>query len=106
MPVLTVSGVTDSSPAISGRARSCGGREQAQGAGTVHGLVAAVDAELGVQVARVRVDGVHRQPQLGGDLGCREVGRQVAQDALWPEMAARGPAALRSPYSVLMGRCQ
>src|SRR3984957_2358559 len=56
-------------------------REQAQGAGAVHRLVAAVDAELGVHVAGVRVDRVHRQPQFGGDLARREVGRQETQDA-------------------------
>jgi hypothetical protein len=31
-------------------------------------------------------------------------GRQLSAP-LWPEMAARGSAALRSPYSVLVGRC-
>jgi hypothetical protein len=31
------------------------------------GLAAAVDAELGVQVAHVGGDGVHRQGQLDGD---------------------------------------
>jgi excinuclease ABC subunit A len=38
-----------------------GGREQAQGAGAVHRLVAAVDTELGVHVAPVRIDSVHRE---------------------------------------------
>jgi excinuclease ABC subunit A len=38
-----------------------GGREQAQGAGAVHRLVAAVHTELGVHVAPVRIDGVHRE---------------------------------------------
>jgi len=35
-----------------------GGREQAQGAGAGHRIMAAVDAELGVQVAPMGVDGV------------------------------------------------
>ena len=45
------------------------------------GLTAAVDAELGVQVAHVGGDGVHRQGQLAGDLLRRQVGGQVTQDA-------------------------
>ena len=45
------------------------------------GLTAAVDAELGVQVAHVGGDGVHRHGQLAGDLLRRQVGRQVTQDA-------------------------
>ena len=43
--------------------------------------MAAVDAELGVQMAHVSRDGVCRYVQLAGNLACREVGRQVAQDA-------------------------
>ena len=58
-----------------------GGREQAQGAGVVHRLVTGVDAELGVQVAPVSADGVHRHEQLSGDLVGGEVSRQVTQDA-------------------------
>ena len=46
-----------------------------------HGLVAAVCAELGVQVAHMGRDGVRRYVQLVGDLACRKVSRQVAQDA-------------------------
>jgi hypothetical protein len=43
--------------------------------------VTVVDAELGVQVAHMGADGVHRQGQFLGDLGSGEVGREVAQDA-------------------------
>ena len=76
---------------------SCGGREQAQSAGAVHGLMAAVDAELGVQVARVGADGVDREEQLTGDLGSRELGRQVAQDAdlALAERLAQAPSCAR-----------
>jgi len=45
------------------------------------GLVAAVDTELGVQVAQVGRDGVRRQGQLAGYLLRGQVGRQVPQDA-------------------------
>jgi hypothetical protein len=58
-----------------------GGRgEQAEGAGALDGLAAAVHAELGVQVAHVGGDGVHRQGQLAGDLLSGQVSWQVAQD--------------------------
>jgi len=43
--------------------------------------VAAVRAELVVQVAHVGLDRVHRKVKLIGDLRCRELGGQVAQDA-------------------------
>ena len=47
--------------AISALGPSRGGREQAQGASAVHSLVAAVDAELGVQMVRMGSDGVLRE---------------------------------------------
>jgi len=40
-----------------------------------------VHAELGVQVAQVGLDGARRDGELGGDLRCRQLGRQVAQYA-------------------------
>src|SRR5260370_25983467 len=64
---------------VSGPSR--GGCEQAEGAGPVDGLVAAVGAELVVKVAHVRPDGGRRQVQLAGDLRHGQVGGQVAQDA-------------------------
>src|SRR5580692_3373315 len=56
-------------------------RHQAQSAGKLDGLGAAVRAELFVYVSHVRPDGVHRQVQLPGDLRGRKVGRQVPQHA-------------------------
>jgi hypothetical protein len=64
-----------------GWVRGNAGREQAQGTAAVHRLLAAVDAELGIQVPGVGADGVDREEQLTGDIARREVGRQVAQDA-------------------------
>src|SRR5260370_16262744 len=51
---------------VSGPSR--GGCEQAERAGPVDGLVAAVGADLAVKVAHVRPDGVRRQVELAGDL--------------------------------------
>src|SRR6516162_11569528 len=62
------------------RSDTRGGCEQAEGAGPVDGLVAAVGAELVVEVAHVRPDGVRRQVELVGDLRRGQVGGQVAQD--------------------------
>jgi hypothetical protein len=53
----------------------------AQGACRFDGLGPAVDAELGVQVAHVGLDGVRRHGQLAGNLRRRQVRRQVAQYA-------------------------
>src|SRR5580658_1421320 len=47
-------------------------------AGLLHRLVAAVHAELVVDVAHVRLYGVHRQVELFGDLGRGQLGGQVA----------------------------
>jgi hypothetical protein len=58
-----------------------GGSEQAQGAGRLDRLGPAVRAELGVQVAHVSLDRARRDGQLPGDLGRRQVGRQVTQYA-------------------------
>jgi hypothetical protein len=58
-----------------------GGREQAESAGPVDGLQAAVGAELVVQVPHVRPDGVHRHVELAGDLRRGKAGLQEAQDA-------------------------
>ena len=49
--------------------------EQAEVAGARDSRSAAMRAELGVEVADVCVDGVHRQGELGGEIGrasCRE----------------------------------
>jgi YVTN family beta-propeller protein len=67
--------------------------EQAEGAGLVDGLGPAAGAELGVQVPLVRLDRVHRQVQLAGDLPCRQVGRQVMQH---PGLAAGQHLAMAS----------
>ena len=53
---------------MDGSLLSRGGREQAQCSGVLDGLTAAVDSELGVEVARVRLDGVDRYVELVGDL--------------------------------------
>jgi hypothetical protein len=50
-------------------------------AGSGDGLGPAVGAELGVQVAHLRLDGVERDVQFAGDFRPRQVGRQVAQYA-------------------------
>src|SRR5580693_10650883 len=61
---------------------AAGGRgEQAGGPGALHGLAAAVRAELAVQVSQVGLDRVRGQEQLGGDLWRTHVGGQVAQHA-------------------------
>jgi len=72
--------------------------------GSVHRLVAAVDAELGLQVARMDADGVHREEQLIGDLGSREVGRQVAQHPDLAEGELFIQAATASPSRLAAGR--
>ena len=53
--------------------------EQAEGAGTLNGLRAAVRAELGDEVTYVRLSGVHRQGQLAGNRQRGQVGRPVAE---------------------------
>ncbi len=58
-----------------------GGGEQAEGAGPLDGLAAAVRVQLVVDVAHVRPDGVHRHRQLPGDLLHGQAGRQVPQHA-------------------------
>jgi len=72
--------------------------------GSVHRLVAAVDAELGLQVARMDADGVHREEQLIGDLGSREVGRQVAQHPDLAEGELFIQAAAANPSRLAAGR--
>jgi YVTN family beta-propeller protein len=63
-----------------GRLAPARGRgEQPEGAGPFDGLGAAAGAELGVQMALVRLDRVHRQVQLAGDLPRGQIGRQVVQ---------------------------
>jgi hypothetical protein len=57
------------------------GREQAESAGPVESLQAAMGAELVVQVPHVRPDRVHRHIKLAGDLRRRKAGLQEAQDA-------------------------
>src|ERR1700689_4272260 len=57
------------------------GRQQAEGPGSLHGLVTGVRAELGVQVAHVRLDRVPGQDQLIGDLAGGQVGGPGAQHA-------------------------
>jgi hypothetical protein len=44
--------------------------------------MAAVRAELGVQMAHVRPDGVPRDEELIGDLSRRQVGGQVAEESM------------------------
>src|SRR5580693_9083757 len=58
-----------------------GDREQADSLGALHGLLAAVRAELAVQVPQVGLDRVRRDVELGGDLWRAHMGRQVAQHA-------------------------
>jgi len=63
-------------------------REQAEGAGPLDGLGSAARAELLVQVPLVRLDRVHRQVQLAGDLPRGQVAWQVMQH---PGLAVRKP---------------
>jgi virginiamycin B lyase len=76
--------------------------EQAQGAGLPHGLGPAARAELLVQVPLVRLDGVHRQVQLAGDLPRGQVARQVVQH---PRLAVgKALGAARRLRAVWVGR--
>src|SRR5260370_17448199 len=77
---------------VSGPSR--GGCEQAERAGPVDGLVAAVGAELVVEVAHVRPDGVRRQVELAGDLRHGQVGAHVPPD---PALRPPEPFAPSSP---------
>ena len=72
--------------AVTGSALARGGREQAELAGSVDRVRAAVYAELGVHVAQVGPDRVLGYEQLRRDLWPAEVGRQVAQH---PKLALR-----------------
>src|SRR4051812_13775179 len=81
-------------PCRAGRAGAATGRsQQPQLPGAADGLLAGLSAQLGVDVARVGLDGVDRQEQLLADLALRERARQQAQDgelAVGQRVARRG----------------
>jgi hypothetical protein len=55
--------------------------EETELARSVDGVGATVDAQLGVQVAHMSADRVHRDEQLGRDFRTLHACRQVAQHA-------------------------
>src|SRR2546429_5570185 len=57
------------------------GREQAEVAPALDSLSAPMRSELPIEVADMRIDGVHRPRELRHDLRMSEVGRQAAQHA-------------------------
>jgi hypothetical protein len=59
----------------SGPARARG--EQAQGSCALDRCAPLVHAEFGVQLAHMRLHGVNGYVELAGNLGCREVRRQI-----------------------------